>query len=210
MNGRKATIYLSAYFAAVLCAIGAVSLDINTAHAADKSVKKAKKVSSGTTTVISRETIIDAPDGVTPIETIRQELRTGKTAVLARLMHFKSAEQAAAFWPVYRQYQADLASINDRRLAIINDYLTSYRDLGDSTASSLMKRTLAEQMEMVKLRQKYADTMSSKVSPVVAASFLQIEGVLQSIMELEVKSNLPLLAEQIEAINKTQITAAAK
>ena len=187
---------------ALLCAIGSLA---PTAKAADP---KSHRVPAGT--VVTEQTTLIVPVQPEPVEVLRSELRTGKTAVIARLLNFTSEEQAANFWTVYRHYQADLAEINDHRLAIINDYIAAYRDLDDAAATSLMKRSLEQQLALVKLRQKYADELSSKTSPVVAASFLQIEGVLESLVELEVKSNIPLLADRLRASRQAEIIGKAE
>jgi hypothetical protein len=131
------------------------------------------------------------------LEVLRAELRAGKTSVIARTMRFPSEEQAAAFWPIYRQYQTDFAALNDRKLSLISDFLTKYDALDDESAKDLMKRTFEIQTETLKLRQNYAKTLSDKVSPMAAASFLQIEGVLQSLLDVEVKSSLPLIADRL-------------
>jgi hypothetical protein len=140
-----------------------------------------------------------------PLEEVRAELRTGKTAVLARIMQFKSDAEAAKFWPIYRQYQTDFAAISDRRIAIAKDYMANFRTMDDATAKDLMNRSLKTQSDTIKLRQQYADTISSEISPMVAASFLQIEGLLQEVIDLDVRSNLPLLADRLTASNKAQI-----
>lgn len=138
-----------------------------------------------------------APVEEDSLELVRAELRSGKTAVLARTLRFSSDEQAAAFWPLYRQYQTDLAAINDTRIAIVKDYLVSYDTLDNPKAKDLLDRSLNSQMEIVKLRQKYAKLMCDKVSPMVAASFMQIDGLLQNLVDLDAKSELPLVADRL-------------
>ena len=49
-------------------------------------------------------------------ELMRSDIRTKKGALIADRMKFTDRE-AAAFWPVYRQYEADLAAINDKKVS---------------------------------------------------------------------------------------------
>ncbi len=138
------------------------------------------------------------------IEDIRSQLRAGKTAVLARALQFASEEEAAKFWPLYRQYQTDFAAINDRRIAIVRDFVAQYDTLDNSKAKDILSRSLTEQAEIVKLRQRYGEIISDEVSPMVAASFLQIDGVIQSLVDLELKTSLPLVADRLAAEKRAQ------
>ena len=47
-------------------------------------------------------------------ELMRSDIRTKKASLIVDRMKFTDQE-AAAFWPVYRQYEADLAAINDKK-----------------------------------------------------------------------------------------------
>ena len=58
-------------------------------------------------------------------ELMRSDIRTKKASLIADRMKFTDRE-ASAFWPVYRQYEADLAAINDKKVSIIKDYLSRH------------------------------------------------------------------------------------
>src|SRR5208283_5720206 len=74
------------------------------------------------------------------IELLRKDLRSQKKQVVAANMNLTDAE-AAKFWPVYDQYAADLAKINDTKVALINDYLETADTMnGDQAESYLRKR----------------------------------------------------------------------
>src|SRR5215212_4148559 len=48
------------------------------------------------------------------IELARKDIQLQKSALIADNMDFTEGE-AAEFWPLHRQYEADLAKLNDRR-----------------------------------------------------------------------------------------------
>ena len=75
-------------------------------------------------------------------ELLRSDLRAQKVAIITEVMQFTEAEDAA-FWPVYREYEADLAKINDDRIALITEYSLSYEALTDATADRLAQSALA-------------------------------------------------------------------
>src|SRR5204862_5609210 len=54
------------------------------------------------------------------VELLRSDVRASKIAIMASVMNFTEAEDKA-FWPIYRQYDAELNSINDERVRLIAD-----------------------------------------------------------------------------------------
>ena len=48
-------------------------------------------------------------------ELMRSDIRTKKASLIADRMKFTD-RKVSAFWPVYRQYEADLAAINDKKV----------------------------------------------------------------------------------------------
>ena len=73
-------------------------------------------------------------------------------------MEFTEAEDAA-FWPVYREYEAELAKINDDRMALIKDYAMGYETLTDATADGFAVRALG--LEATRTRSWSATTRAS-------------------------------------------------
>ena len=60
-------------------------------------------------------------------ELLRSDLRAQKIAIITEVMEFTEAEDAK-FWPVYREYETELAKINDDRIALIKEYAAQLRD----------------------------------------------------------------------------------
>ena len=75
------------------------------------------------------------------VELLRSDLRAQKVAIITEVMQFTEAEDAK-FWPVYREYEAELAKINDDRIALIKEYAANYDTLTDATADRLAQRAL--------------------------------------------------------------------
>ena len=49
------------------------------------------------------------------VELLRSDLRAQKVAIITEVMQFTEAEDAK-FWPIYREYETELAKINDDRM----------------------------------------------------------------------------------------------
>ncbi|HSP96147.1 MAG TPA: hypothetical protein VL049_02730, partial [Candidatus Dormibacteraeota bacterium] len=81
-------------------------------------------------------------------------VRTNRRALVAVNLAL-SSEEAAKFWPLYDRYQAEIAAIGDRALALVGDYVTHYADLSNEKALQLMTDYLAAEGERLKVRQTY-------------------------------------------------------
>lgn len=139
------------------------------------------------------------------IEILRQQIRNGKTELISNALNISDATQAASFWTLYREYEAELKKIGDRKVALIQDYIKNYKSMNNETAESLMSRALDNQQDIVALRKKYAGKISKETSPIIAARFLQVESVVQKLVDLQVDSSLPLITEgATEVTSSTQ------
>jgi len=124
------------------------------------------------------------------VELLRSDLRTGKVAIISQVMNFTDAEDQA-FWPVYRQYEAELARINDERLRNIELYAKSYTSLTDATANDLVSKALDLEARRTVLKQKYYSQLKAVVSPKTAARALQVESQILLLLDLQVAATLP-------------------
>ena len=55
------------------------------------------------------------------IDLLRANVRQQKAEMMGSVMQLSAAD-AAKFWPIYEQYDAELAKLNDQRVANIKDY----------------------------------------------------------------------------------------
>ncbi len=126
------------------------------------------------------------------LELVRSDFRTQKVAIVTAAMPF-TEQQAGAFWPIYRQYEAELTTLWDRRLALIKDYGQTYQAMTDEKATQLAEGVLRLEDEQVKLRKKYFDRISKAVGPVLAARFLQVENQIALLVGLQIAEEVPLI-----------------
>jgi hypothetical protein len=125
-------------------------------------------------------------------ELLRQDLRTMKTAIVTEAMML-TEEEGEAFWPIYRDYDNELAKHWDSRLALIQSYAEKFESMDDATADQLMKDAMKLRGQRMDLRNKYYKKMKKEVGAILAARFAQIDGVIQNIVDLQIASELPLV-----------------
>ena len=125
------------------------------------------------------------------IKLLRKNLRSQKKQVVAANMNLTDAE-AAKFWPVYDQYAADLAKINDTKVALINDYLDSADTMNGDQAESYLRKRAAVEESIMQLRLKYIPSFRKVLSGRETALFFQIDWRLGLMIDMQL-AKMPMI-----------------
>ena len=131
-------------------------------------------------------------DSGSDIELLRADVRTKKMEMVAERMQF-TGKEADAFWPLYRQYEVELAAINDKKIAVIRDYMASHDNLDGARAKELAQRVFEVDQMTLDLRKKYFQELTGVLSPKTAVRFLQIERRLQQLVDVQLAEGFPLI-----------------
>ena len=123
------------------------------------------------------------------IELLRADLRTKKMQLIADRMEF-TGKEADIFWPLYRKYEVELAAINDKKAAVMQDYVKSYESLSDAGAKDLARRVFEVDQMTLDLRKKAFEEIAGAMSPKTAARFVQVERRLQQLMDVQLASSV--------------------
>ncbi len=126
------------------------------------------------------------------LELLRSDVRTSRVEILTEAL-LLSEPQADAFWPIFREYDTELAKLGDRRVALIKAFAEAYGSTTDEQATLFAKDWFALQSGRLKLRKKYFDKVSKAVSPLVAAQFIQVENVVGMLIDIQIAAELPLM-----------------
>jgi hypothetical protein len=124
-------------------------------------------------------------------ELLRSDIRTQKVAILTEVMGFSETENAA-FWPIYREYDAEMAKLGDERMAVIAEYANSYSTLTDAVAEKLAARALAIEAQRQAAKAKCYERVKTALSPRTALRFLQVEHQLLLLIDLQISAALPI------------------
>ena len=126
------------------------------------------------------------------VELLRSDIRTQKQAVLTQAIQF-SDEQAAVFWPIYREYELELSKIGDQRIALIKDFAANFETMTDEKAKEIAKQSFKLEEDRVKLRKKYHGKVQKDLDPIIAAKFIQIERAIAALIDIQLASEMPLM-----------------
>jgi hypothetical protein len=128
------------------------------------------------------------------VELLRSDVRQQKAEMMGAVMQLSAAD-AAKFWPIYSDYEAELTKVNDLRVANIEEYARTYQDLTDEKADELVHNAMAFEKQRSELLAKYYDRVKQALGGVTAARFVQIEHQLLLIIDLQVAASLPIAGQ---------------
>ena len=125
------------------------------------------------------------------IDLLRKDVRSQKSAIMDTVMQL-DLDQAAKFWPIYRDYDAELKKLTDLRVSNIKEYAKSYDNLTDAQADQLVQNAISYQKQRMELLLKYYGRVKESLGGVTAARFMQVEHQLLLIIDLQIDSSLPI------------------
>ena len=128
------------------------------------------------------------------VDLLRANVRQQKAEMMGSVMQLSAAD-AAKFWPIYEQYDEELAKLNDQRVANIQDYANAYDNMTDEKADELIQKALSYRKQRSELLAKYYGQVKQALGGITAARFVQVEDQLLLIIDLQIDSSLPVVGQ---------------
>ena len=126
------------------------------------------------------------------IELLRNDVKTQKVAIITEVMQFTD-EESEIFWPLYREYDVEMAALSDMRIASLKSYAENYDSLTDEMAKDMADEHFKLQEKKLKLKKKYYKKFQKSLSPVKAAKVIQLENQIDLLIDVQIASALPLI-----------------
>lgn len=126
------------------------------------------------------------------IALLKSDLKSRKIGFIVEGLRLSESE-AAVFWPVYKEYEADLKRLDDARLRLVKDYAENYHGMTDARAKELVERRLALEGQRVGLERKYFKRLTKVLPGRTAARFFQLDYRFGLLMSLKDVSEIPLI-----------------
>jgi hypothetical protein len=124
-------------------------------------------------------------------ELLRSDVRAQKVAIITEVMGFTDKEDEA-FWPIYREYDLEMAKLGDERVALIADYAKNYANVTNEVADRLASKALELESRRQELKGQVYQKVKKALSPLTAARFLQVEHQLLLLIDLQIAASLPI------------------
>jgi hypothetical protein len=126
------------------------------------------------------------------VELLRSDIRAQKVAILTEMMNFTEAEDTA-FWPIYREYDVEMAKLGDERVQLVQEYARNYLSLTDAVADQLATKALDLEARRQATKAKSYERVKKALSPKTALRFLQVEQQLLLLIDLQISAALPIV-----------------
>jgi len=126
------------------------------------------------------------------VELLRKDVRAEKSDIIAKTMALDATE-AATFWPIYKQYEAERQLLGNERLGIIQDLAEHFDSLNDAKAKALLERSVSLEEKKIVLMKKYKDEMLKALPAKTVARFFQVDSRVNNLVDLKVSTQIPLV-----------------
>jgi hypothetical protein len=127
------------------------------------------------------------------VQMLREDLRAKAKQIVTKNMQLTD-EQAAAFWPVYDEYAAEVRKINDSRFGLMKQYADAYQTLTPDQADSLIHSLADADTAIINLRLEYLPKFKAALPGSTKAElFFQLDRRLDYLMNVQMASQLPAI-----------------
>jgi hypothetical protein len=121
---------------------------------------------------------------------LRSDVNAKRETVVKAIMQLSDSE-SQAFWPIYKEYEAERAKLDEAQAQLTSDYAKEYQGISDDQADQVMSKSLDLEEQRAELRKKYYGEMKKALSPTIATKFFEVDSQLQHVYDLQVSSKLP-------------------
>jgi len=126
------------------------------------------------------------------IQFVRSLTAAERQATLARTVALTD-EESQQFWPLYRQYRQEVASIEDKTVALIRDYADNYSQLSPDKAKELTESWLDIEKKRLAAKQKYMKKYEKVLPGLKLARVMQVENRMDLLIQLQIVKGVPLV-----------------
>lgn len=132
-----------------------------------------------------------APD---TMQILREKLKADKKLVVAANMDLNEKE-AAAFWPIYDEYQKDLAKLNRRTAELLQRYAREYNAgaVKNDEARQLTEDLVDIEADEIKRKRAVMVRLNKVLTGKKMARYMQIEQKIRAVVKYELADSVPLV-----------------
>jgi hypothetical protein len=121
---------------------------------------------------------------------LKADVNAKRETIVKAIMRLNDSD-SQTFWPIYKEYEAERAKLDEAEAQITSEYVKEYQDISDDQADQVMSKSLDIEAQRAELKKKYYDTMKKALSPTIATKFFEVDSQMQHIHDLQVSSTLP-------------------
>ena len=122
------------------------------------------------------------------------KIKADKKLLVAKNMDLTESE-SQGFWPVYEEYQQQLANFNQRIGKLIESYASAYRtnSMTDEAAKKLIAEFVAIEKGEAAVKEFFVPKVSQVLPPKKVARYFQIENKIRAVLKYALAGEIPLV-----------------
>jgi hypothetical protein len=124
-------------------------------------------------------------------QVVLKQVLNDKRAVFANNLGLEDSE-SRAFWPIYDEYEGKAKKLDDRFLALLDNYANKYGSLTDADAAAMLKEKMAIEKDRAALKQTYTKKVAKVLPAKKALRYAQIETRVETLLRSQLYSIIPL------------------
>mgnify|MGYP001817852786 FL=1 len=126
------------------------------------------------------------------MQLVREKIKTDKKLFIAQNMNLTESE-AKVFWPVYENYQKDLAKLVDKTVKLVENYAANYQTMTEEAAKELINGYLAIEGERVTLMKSFLPKFRKVLPEKKVARYYQLENKIVAVVSYGLAKQIPLV-----------------
>jgi hypothetical protein len=134
------------------------------------------------------------PDDTVPRsdeQILLKQVMTDKRSIYAHNLNLTEPE-SKAFWPIYDDYEAKVKKIDDRFIALVNEFAEKYDTLTDKDAAAMLNEKMTLESKRMALKQEYTKKVARVLPAIKALRYSQIETRIEIMVRRNVYGLIPL------------------
>jgi len=120
------------------------------------------------------------------------KIQADKKGIVAKSMAL-TADEAKKFWPLYEQFQRELAAPQSAMNRAMLDYIAAGTTLTDANAKRLVDQIQSAAKDEVQLSEKHFKQLLKVLPAHRAARYMQIENKIRAVVRYEAAKAMPLV-----------------
>ena len=127
------------------------------------------------------------------LELLQADVRQQRAELMGQAMELANTDEAAKFWPIYREYEIEANKLASERNTVITRYAETFMSMNDETANEIIETVFTLDQEQLQLKKLYYERMKAELGAAKAGRFVQIDNQLDMMIRLQIASQLPLV-----------------
>jgi Spy/CpxP family protein refolding chaperone len=100
--------------------------------------------------------------------------------------------ESAKFWPIYDEYEAKRQKLEERYVAMVNDFAEKYDSLTDAQAEKILAERMDIERKQLELKEEYTKKIAKVLPGKKALRYAQIESRITNLLRRNLYSVIPL------------------